>query len=662
MDPSSVLRQQSQNTILRTMNEQNKMAADPKSSKCLPLHPSQNNLENQDPGRSGQVRPSHLRPAVSRLPVLAKSLHLKTPNEFTQSHSKWEDKPLPGKAKTKKPCTRPVPFNLSQPKASRFPSENHPPNKMNSARTHKLDKNVCSSQFKTTNRNLQHSTTLEENVKSTKMIKNASQPLGKSRPLHSHKTSASVSKPGSFTLNSKENSATASEQAASAADACSQNMNLLSLKDTSTILKGDKVDNFQHDHAALLSILRNEGVSSTMTPQSKPYNYLPQRVSVMKSHQKVEPNPGPMKSGQFFPDHRALQSILKNEGVKAGAPSDRAPSIYTPMRVPVKNNGVDTGAGLTGTSVKTVQFTPDAAALQSILQNEGVKAVGPEGATPRNSASIYMAQRVPVKKNLVEPSAALMVTALKQTPGQKWTPQRVTRHQPMSAMKWHTSSKQSPYATIPRLRGYNANLCTKQEDVVQKLFVEDEQTTDEVTIPSTELLQDQTNCKDKLHSPVKNEENEDGSMKEDEQVVGPFLPAPERESVIFFSAGKKLFRDSRFKKPETTSHKQYGPEEALPVLLQSCHSQTVTKDFLTLKTGVMNPTVAMLRKHFPPLEELRLDEEVATYTSVSVPTVSGFHPPRSRCRNPLATMLHFEDSTRFVPICLDMSPDSPHER
>ncbi|XP_072304721.1 uncharacterized protein [Eucyclogobius newberryi] len=405
MDPSSVLRQQSQNTILRTINEQNKMATEPKSSKTKSLHALQQNLQNQDPGRSGQIRPPHSCPAVSRLPVLAKSLHLQTPNEFTQSHCKWEDKPLFGKAKTKKPCTRPVPFNLSQPKVSRVPSENQPANTNNGTRAPKLGKNVCSSQFQTSNRHLKHSTISKENVKSTKLTENAARQLGKSRHFDSHKTSASVSKPVSFALNFKENCASASEQMASAAEVCSENMNLLSLKDTCSISKGDKVDNFQHDHAALLSILRNEGVSLATTPQSKPYNHLPQRVSVMKSRQKAELNPGSIKSAQFTPDHRALQSILKNEGVKAGGPSDRAPSIFTPMRVPVKKTGGATGAALAGTSMKKVQFSPDAAALQSILQNEGVKHVGPDSVTPRNSVcpgrntSIYTAQRVPVQKN-----------------------------------------------------------------------------------------------------------------------------------------------------------------------------------------------------------------------------------------------------------------------
>lgn len=55
--------------------------------------------------------------------------------------------------------------------------------------------------------------------------------------------------------------------------------------------------------------------------------------------------------------------------------------------------------------------------------------------------------------------------------------------------------------------------------------------------------------------------------------------------------------------------------------------------------------MAMLRKRFPPLEELRMDEEVATYTAVSVPAALGFIPPRPRCGNPLASILHFEESS-----------------
>lgn len=68
------------------------------------------------------------------------------------------------------------------------------------------------------------------------------------------------------------------------------------------------------------------------------------------------------------------------------------------------------------------------------------------------------------------------------------------------------------------------------------------------------------------------------------------------------------------------------------------------------KSPSLNPAVALLRKRLPPLEELRMDEEVATYTSMSVPVTPGFVPPRPRCGNPLASMLHFEESSVSIPL------------
>lgn len=62
--------------------------------------------------------------------------------------------------------------------------------------------------------------------------------------------------------------------------------------------------------------------------------------------------------------------------------------------------------------------------------------------------------------------------------------------------------------------------------------------------------------------------------------------------------------------------------------------------------------MAMLRKRLPPLEELRMDEEVATYTCVSVPAAPGFLPLRPRCGNPLASVLHFEESSVSTPLTL----------
>lgn len=68
-------------------------------------------------------------------------------------------------------------------------------------------------------------------------------------------------------------------------------------------------------------------------------------------------------------------------------------------------------------------------------------------------------------------------------------------------------------------------------------------------------------------------------------------------------------------------------------------------DFIVQKSCAVSSAVAMLRKRLPPFEELRLDEEVATYTSVCVSAATGFVPPQPRCGNPLAAMLHFEESS-----------------
>lgn len=68
-------------------------------------------------------------------------------------------------------------------------------------------------------------------------------------------------------------------------------------------------------------------------------------------------------------------------------------------------------------------------------------------------------------------------------------------------------------------------------------------------------------------------------------------------------------------------------------------------DLIVQKTSAQSSAVALLRKRLPPLEELRLDEEVATFTSTCVSAAPGFVPPQPRCGNPLASILHFEESS-----------------
>uniref|UniRef100_A0A096LVA0 Uncharacterized LOC103141187 n=1 Tax=Poecilia formosa TaxID=48698 RepID=A0A096LVA0_POEFO len=389
----------------------------------------------------------------------------------------------------------------------------------------------------------------------------------------------------------------------------------------------EKSENFQPDHAALPSILRNEGVGRAsrpvVTPKcSKQYNYLPQRVSVKKTQQKEGAFAGPVRSVAFSPDDAGLRSILQNEGVK------------------------------------------DAMSRNSVCP-------------PGRGTSIYTAQRVPVKKSCPDSTSRTVAAEFKETAKTKWTPQRVrnTKQQPMSAMKWH----QSPCGTVGHA-SYKRNIHPCQEEVVQKLFDDPE---DELVTAGTDnnpsAKSEQVSAPSSSSKPPREEKAEtrrrNGDDEEDVEEMKTFLHAPPRESVIFFSTGKKLIRAPRFENQEASAHRDQVSSEqkkfttAQSGVSESTHRsnsvvQQLHSDFITQKPCSLNLAVAMLRKRFPPLEELRMDEEVATYTSVSVPGDSGF--VHRRCGDPLASVLHFEESMKFKrarydPTLINMqcSPKTP---
>lgn len=77
--------------VCRLKNVQNKMLMQTASVK--PPHPLKQN-ENKDPATAEKVKKAPLPTRVSRLPVPVKNLRLQTPSDFTQSHCKWEEKPL----------------------------------------------------------------------------------------------------------------------------------------------------------------------------------------------------------------------------------------------------------------------------------------------------------------------------------------------------------------------------------------------------------------------------------------------------------------------------------------------------------------------------------------------------------------------------------------
>ncbi|XP_043983676.1 uncharacterized protein LOC122837401 isoform X1 [Gambusia affinis] len=620
MSSSPVLCQQSQNKIrsdfLRMKSEHNIQQPEPKLSEVLSsLHLSKKGVENKDPGEAGR-RP-FLQPGGSRLPVLAKSLKLQAPPVFKESHSKWEEKPLAGKTK-KKACTRPVPFNFSQRRTTRRGTENSEPLTAPQSRTQGNQPEQSS--FKTPS-------------KHQDLVKNSGKSLGKTVVNAAHisrqpgpklKTLAHLKNPTSGKM-ANQNVSITSDQAHLHPDvsldvpktsAAHQTVSLTTQASCSNPLN-EKSENCQPDHAVLLNIRRNECVGRATQPvvtpkHSKQYNYLPQRVSVKKTQQK--------------------------EGTFAGP-------------------------------VRSVTFSPDAAALWSILQNEGVKDAMSRSSVcpPGRGTSIYTAQRVPVKKSCPDSTNSTKAAASKEAAKTKWTPQRVrsTKHQPMSAMKWYPS----PCGTVGHA-SYKRNIHPCQEEVVQKLF--DDPEDDRITASTDNnpsAKSEHISAPSSSNKPSREEKAETGRRngdndEEDVEKMKTFLHAPPRESVIFFSTGKKLIRGPRFENQEASAR----PDQVLsgqkkfttaqsdvsePTHQKDSVVQRLRSDFVPQKPCSLNPAVAMLRKRFPPLEELRIDEEVATYTSVSVPGASEFVRPR--CGNPLASVLHFEESMRFVPI------DSQHQ-
>ncbi|KAI1892232.1 hypothetical protein AGOR_G00131240 [Albula goreensis] len=252
----------------------------------------------------------------------------------------------------------------------------------------------------------------------------------------------------------------------------------------------------------------------------------------------------PTAAVHFSPDPAALSSILQNEGVKAGAPfgvtprssvcpTGRGTSVYLPQRVSVVKSHPAAGPGSGG----MVQFSPDPAALRSILQNEGVKAGGPLGATPKSSicptgrgTSVYLPQRVPVAKATGEATTAGAVqstAALSQTPAVKWTPQRIPNTRPQSMMR-HLSSHRTPmFLGSPHLRsllrpGKDPLGPHKEEPVVQKLFEEEEEEGAEPKVNIgeervTDRMKDQPTTPETECAPSLS-----GGGEEEEGVVGPW--------------------------------------------------------------------------------------------------------------------------------------------
>ncbi|XP_067226956.1 uncharacterized protein troap isoform X1 [Chanodichthys erythropterus] len=450
----------------------------------------------------------------------------------------------------------------------------------------------------------------------------------------------------------------------------------------------DKAGLFSPDPSALRSILQSDGtrpeehVGATPRVSICPTGrgtsiYSAQRVPVKKTQKEAPAEAKSPTGSSFSPDPSVLRDILQVNGATPHAPTcltGRGTSFYSAQRVPVKKLQTDDSAAIKASAGSAVSFSPDPAALRSILLNEGVRAAG---ATPRVSTcpsgrgtSIYSAQRVPVKKNKPEATTAAASQCANRTPVMKWTPQRVANTKPQSMRKLCTTQKSSlrgsPGLHGPHDPSTGLLVCHEGEDVVQRLFEDQEQMDDDQIdqddVTSQQLLKSHQTTEAQSRMKENGNSNHCNTENEGKKTNQPFIQAAHRGSVIVFSSSQRLGSDRSQDTLKTTGAgvplqlcgDRPTSHNALPLLSDERNGSKInptldlTKESQSKASTVIHSTaVSALRRRHTPLEELILDEECATYTSRLLSC-----PLQPRCGNPVATTLLFQDSTSFLPIGL----------
>ncbi|XP_016104034.1 uncharacterized protein [Sinocyclocheilus grahami] len=451
----------------------------------------------------------------------------------------------------------------------------------------------------------------------------------------------------------------------------------------------DKSGPFSPDPSALRSILQSDGmrlgehIGATPRASTCPGRgtsiYSAQRVPAKKTQTEAPAEAKSPTGSAFSPDPSALRVILQFSGTTPHAPTGltgRATSVYSAQRVPVRKPQTDDSAAVKVPAGRVVSFSPDPAALRSILLNEGVRA---GGATPRVSTCptgrgtpIYSAQRVPVKKNKPEVvAAATSSPCANRTPVMKWTPQRVANTKPQSVRKLCTAQKMSSLRGSPGLHeAHNPStgllVCQEGEDVVQRLFEDQEQMNadqlDQDDITSQQLLNSHQTTETQSTIKENSDSNHCHTKDEGKKTAQPFIQAAHRGTVIVFSSSQRLGSDRSQDTLKTpgTGHPlqlfegQLASHNALPLQSDQSNGSQINPSLdLPKQSQSKDPTVthstavSALRRRHTPLEEMFLHEECATYTSRRLSC-----PLQPRCGNPVAATLLFQDSTCFLPIGL----------
>ncbi|XP_053337849.1 uncharacterized protein troap isoform X1 [Clarias gariepinus] len=376
--------------------------------KLFTAQSSERGAENKDPNESAKpAKGVNKQTAVSRLPVLAKSLQTAvTDFPSNPANKRWEERPLLGKAQKKKTCTKPVPFNFSQPRTRNqkrteacSEPETKPGNLTTHLNQHTLVKPVSVFQHRTQTGAARQNTGSNKVSLSTEILRATTLELN--NPEKGNDLALAIQKDlstklGNITLVQTE-LGTAGGFSSKAEDCFPSGKGFIQ-----TPLSADcKTGGSEQDDNAVASS-RTPPVSTCPAGQGSSV-FLPQRVSVKKKKGYWGAEATSENSMPFSPDPSALRSILLNEGIKVGGtpklstcPSGRATSICSAKRVPIKKPQTHTAASGGEPTGDAVTFSP-----------EGVKQPMTPRACPSGATtSVCSAQRVPFKKNQTNAAAS----------------------------------------------------------------------------------------------------------------------------------------------------------------------------------------------------------------------------------------------------------------
>ncbi|XP_028850437.1 uncharacterized protein troap isoform X2 [Denticeps clupeoides] len=621
---------------LKTQQEQNKTLSNANVSKSSPAcHGSKRGLENKDPSVAGRLK------GVSRLPVLAKSLQHPTTAEAALgvTQMKWEQRPLLGKEKKKKACTKPLPFSVSQPKPSRAlrprQGDSLDAKTLGASQSFPVNGSACKVQS-----SLVVSSQVEEAVALDREADHQSRE--QSRPR--------------------------------------EDLTKEALKRQLTMESGSNELSSKLGSISLASSVQPGQTPLGQTTPFRSNHTAPQRIPAARNLGTSSQNSN-NAADAFSLDPGALCSILQSEGagltpLRSACSSGRNTSNFLPQRVSVMKralrHGVESGTG------NASPFTPDPAALRSILQNEGIGAGTVAGANisacpSARTTSVYSAQRVPMTKARMDSRLSSMGPARFgpcHSPAVKWMPQRVPSTRPRSTKKLLSAYRTPVSSGSPWLQGPSSELpASIKDNVVQRLFEDAEKDVDEEQdSPCTDEQATQEQVVKTLNPEAESESHFQKRLEKGEKpsTQGPFVQAAHRASVIVFRSASKQLGDTPARAPGTECLQDSHGTSATPaVTLSVCVDQAVGSEVTFTSAEPLNPVVLChqrvmaLRRRLPALGEMLLDEECSTYTSRPQ---SG--PALPRCPNPIAVTLLFQDSTCFVPIgpgcCTLQSPASFH--